>query len=660
MNKFIFGKLTLKSLPHQWYTLGATIFIVLMFVVAAIYLTKTKRWKWLWRDWLTSTDPKKIGTMYIIFALLMFVRGLIDAAMVLLQQAMAASSKGYLEPDHFQQIFTAHGDVMVFFVTMGLFFGLMNWIIPLQIGARDLAFPFVNSLGLWLTVAGGVLLNMFFIIGGEYANTGWLATAPFSELEFNPGVGVDYLIWSLQLSGLGSLLAGINFIATIVKERAPGMTLMRMPLFTWASLCGMLLIITAFPVITATTLLLWLDRYLNMHFFTTGHGGNQMMYFNLIWMWGHPEVYILVLPAFGLYSELASTFSQKRIASYPSMVAALLTFTGISYLVWLHHFFTMGAGANVNYFFGLMTMLIAIPAGVQVFNWITTMYKGKLIYVSPTYWFIGFLVTFMLGGASGVFMGSPPADFQVHNSLFLIAHFHTMVVGIALFGFFAGLTFWFPKIMGFTLNEKLGKRAFWFWFIGFYVTFLPLYLLGFKGASRRLDHYPAATVWQPLYITAAIGLLIIILGIFIQIYQLYVSVKERKNNLDKTGDPWNGRTLEWFTSSPPPHYNFAIIPTVSSHEPFWDIKSGKHKLPPPTYKDIVLPRNTGMGIYLSGFAFIVGFAIVWHVLWLTILGLLGVIICTIILSFDEHREYVLPAEEVARLEALRKFGGSTE
>lgn len=472
------GKLTLDALPHVWYTIGGTLFIFVMCVAIARILTVKKRWGWLWNEWLTTTDPKKIGTMYMIFAAIMFFRGMLDAGMIWLQQSIAADSTGYLSADHFQQIFTAHGDIMVFFVTMGFFFGLMNWIVPLQIGARDLAFPFLNSLGLWLTVAGGLLINFFFIIGGDFANTGWLAIAPLSELEFNPGVGVDYLIWSLQLSGLGSLFAGINFIVTIIRKRAPGMTMMKIPLFVWTSLCGMLLIISAFPVLTATTLLLWLDRFMGMNFFTTGTGGNQMMYFNLIWMWGHPEVYILVLPAFGMFSEIIATFSQKKIYGYVSMVIAALIITALSYLVWLHHFFTMGAGPDVNSFFGIVTLIIAVPSGVQVFNWILTMYKGKVTFSSPMYWSVGFMVIFMFGGMAGLLMANPPADFQVHNTLFLVAHFHTMIVGVALFGIFAALNYWFPKIMGFKLNERLDKIAFWFWFIGFFVSFTPLYLLG--------------------------------------------------------------------------------------------------------------------------------------------------------------------------------------
>lgn len=649
MREFLFGKLTLDALPHEWYTIAGTLFMVFLMIALALYLTKKKRWGWLWHDWLTSTDPKKIGTMYMIFAALMFFRGLIDAGMIWVQQALAADASGYLSADHFQQIFTAHGDIMVFFVTMGFFFGIMNWIIPLQIGARDLAYPFLNSLGFWLTVAGGILINLFFAVGGEFANTGWLAIVPLSEPEFNPGVGVDYLIWSLQLSGLGSLIAGINFLVTIVKKRAPGMTLMRMPLFTWTSLCAMVLIISAFPVLTATTFLIWLDRFMDMHFFSASFGGNQMMYFNLIWMWGHPEVYILVIPAFGIFSEVVATFSQKPIAGYVSMVCAAIAITFLSYLVWLHHFFTMGSGADVNAFFGLMTMFIAIPSGVQVFNWILTMYRGKIIFATPMYWFMGFASTFMLGGMAGILLATPPADFQIHNSLFLVAHFHTMIVGVALFGIFAGTTYWFPKIFGFTLDEKWGKRAFWFWLTGFFASFVPLYLLGFMGATRRLDHYDAATGFQPLFIVAVCGFILISCGVLMQIVQVAVSIKNRKKNRDTTGDPWNGRTLEWSTPSPPPFYNFAILPQVKERDAFWMMKK-RRKSVKPHYEDIEMPTTTGMGIYLSAFAFVFGFAVVWHIFWLMWASTIATIIWMIKLSFNEEMEYVLTAAQLEKLE----------
>lgn len=653
MKEFFLGKITLADLPHHWYTIGATASMLLMGLIAVLFLKKTKRWSWLWDEWLTSTDPKKIGTMYMVFSSFMFFRGILDAGMIWLQQAIAADAQGFLDPGHFQEIFTSHGDIMVFFVTMGFFFGLMNWIIPLQIGARDLAFPFLNSLGFWLTVAGGLLINLFFTVGGHFADTGWLAIVPLSELEFNPGVGVDYLIWSLQLSGLGSLLAGINFIVTILKKRAPGMTLLKMPLFVWTSLCAMVLIISAFPVLTATTFLLWLDRFFGMHIFTSGFGGDQMMYFNLIWMWGHPEVYILVLPSFGMFSEIVATFSKNQISGYKSMVAAAIAITLLSFMVWLHHFYTMGAGGNVNSFFALMTLLIAIPSGVQVFNWILTMYNGQVTFATPMYWFIGFLSTFMFGGMAGVLLAVPPIDFQLHNSLFLVAHFHTMIIGVALFGIFAGISYWFPKIFGFTLNERLGKHAFWLWLIGFYVSFIPLYLLGFMGAPRRIDHYAASTGWQPFYLTAVVGFTIISAGILTQVWQIIVSCKERKKHVDTTGDPWNGRTLEWSTSSPPPFYNFAKIPSVSHIDEFWHRKERGHATKP-HYEEIIMPKNTAMGIYLSGISLSLGFALVWHILGLAILSLVSLIACLIYLSWDEHTEYELSASQVEKLEKAKR------
>lgn len=658
----MFGRLTFNDLPHEWFTIGGTLFITAMGVAVALWLTKIKRWKWLWNSWLTSTDPKKIGIMYIIMAFLMLFRGGLDAGMIWLQQALSSgSSHGYLSSDHFQQIFTAHGNIMVFFVTMGFLFGLINIIVPLQIGARDLAFPFLNTLGFWLYVAGAVFINLFFVVGGEFSATGWLAIAPLSENQFSPGVGVDYWIWSLQISGLGTLLGGINFIVTILKMRAPGMTLWRMPMFTWASLCSMLMVISVFPILTVTIALLSLDRFLGMHFFTTTAGGNPMMYVNLIWMWGHPEVYILMIPTFGIYSEVVSTFSQKKLSGYFSLVAAVISITIISMLVWLHHFFTMGSGADVNAVFGISTMFISIPTAVQIFNWISTMYKGRIKFATPMMWFFGFISTFTFGGLAGMLLATPSADFQLHNSLFLVAHFHTMVIGGALFGIFAGITYWFPKVFGFTLNERLGKYAFWLWIVGFFTSFVPLYILGFMGATRRLDHYDASTGWQPLFIVALVGVMIIAAGAGMQVLQIIVSVFQRKQHRDTTGDPWNGRTLEWATASPPPFYNFAIVPEVTSREPLWDIKNKVGTRLPrfarndAKYKDIVLPKNTAIGMYLSGCIFIIGFAMVWHIYWLAILGLIGSIICVIQRTFDDETEYVLTAAEVKALEERKRM-----
>lgn len=647
--QFIFGKLTLEALPHQWFTLGGTVFISIMGLFTVIAITYLKKWHFVW-SYLTSTDPKKIGVMYIIFATLMLVRGALDAAMIWAQQSLSVgSSHGYLDANHFQQIFTAHGDIMVFFVTMGFLFGFINLIVPLQIGARDLASPFLNTLGFWLYVAGGVLINLFFVFGGDFAAAGWLSIAPLSELQYSPGVGMDYWIWSLQIAGLGTLLGGINFVMTILKMRAPGMTLMRMPMFTWTSLCAMLLVISIFPILTVTIALLNLDRLLGMHFFTNTGGGNPMMYTNLIWTWGHPEVYVLVLPIFGVYSEIVSTFSQKKLFSYKSLVASAILISAFSMLVWLHHFFTMGAGANVNAFFGMMTVFIALPTSVQVFSWISTMIKGKINFKSPMFWFFGFLSTFIFGGLVGVLMAIPPADFQIHNSLFLVAHFHTMIIGGALFGIFAAFTYWFPKAFGIKLNERLGKYAFWSWLIGFFVSFVPLYMLGLMGATRRLDHYTNPT-WQLLFITSFVGICILGIGFGFQVLQILVSIKDRKKLKDESGDPWNGRTLEWSVPSPAPFYNFAVIPTVSSLDAWWEMKKSGQAHKKPKFEDIHIPKNTSLGMFAAAFCFIIGFAMVWHIFWLALIGLIGAVAIVIIRSLDEHTEYVLKASEVEKIE----------
>lgn len=650
--EFIFGKLTWAALPHEWFTIAGTIAITLGGIGFVALITYYKKWKWLW-GYMTSTDPKKVGIMYLIFASLMLFRGALDAAMIWAQQAIAVgSSHGYLNASHFQQIFTAHGDIMVFFVTMGFLFGLINIIVPLQIGARDLAFPFLNTLGFWLYVAGAILINMFFVFGGDFAGAGWLSMAPLSELQYSPGIGMDYWIWSLQVSGLGTLIGGINFIVTILKLRAPGMSLMKMPLFVWTSLFSMLLVVAIFPILTVTIALLNLDRLLGMHFFTATAGGNPMMYSNLIWTWGHPEVYVLILPVFGIYSEIVSVFSQKKLFSYTSLVVGGAGIAGMSMLVWLHHFFTMGAGADVNAFFGMMTVLIALPTSVQVFSWVGTMFRGKITFSTPMMWFLGFISTFTFGGLAGVLMAIPPADFQIHNSLFLVAHFHTMVIGGALFGIFGGITYWFPKITGFSLNEKIGKYAFWCWLSGFYVSFTPLYVLGLMGAQRRLDHYTDPS-FQPFFIISAIGIGIIALGSAFQVLQLIVSIKDRNKHKDTTGDPWNARTLEWAVSSPAPYYNFAVIPEVKDKDAWWEMKHRKGGLPKPKYEDIELPKNTPMGMYVAGFCFLLGFAMVWHIFWLAGVSLIGAIVCVIIRTFDEDTERVVPAAEVAKLEERR-------
>ncbi len=646
----MFGRLTLEAFKHDPIIMGANLMALVGTLAVIGLLFYYKKWRWLWEEYLTSLDPKKIGTMYMVVVLIMAFKGIVDAVMMRAQQAFSVGvSEGYLTSSHYQQIFTAHGTTMIFFVGMGFIFGMMNLAIPLQIGARDVAFPFLNSVGFWLFASGASFIMTSLLIG-DFSATGWVAYPPLSGIDYSPGVGVDYWIWSVQIAGIGSLVSGINFIITIFKMRCPGMTLMKMPIFVWSCLGCLVLILFAFPILTATVGMLSLDRYLGMHFFTAGFGGNPMMYINLIWAWGHPEVYILVLPAFGIYSEVVATFSHKYLFGYVSMVWAIIVITFLSFIVWLHHFFTMGAGANINAFFGIMTMIIAVPTGVKIFNWLFTQYRGRVVFSTPMLWFTGFIVTFSTGGVTGVLMSIAPVDFQVHNSLFLIAHFHSMVIGGVLFAFFAGFSYWFPKIMGFKLNEYLGKVAFWFWIIGFLLAFMPLYLLGLMGATRRLDHYDPSTGWQPLFILTAIGAASIFIGFIFQVIQLVVSVKQRKRNRDTTGDPWNGRTLEWSTSSPPPLYNFAILPKVEARDPFWVMKHSKPQKPQ-AYHAIHVPRNTAIGLIIGGLSMMVGFALVWHIMWMALIGMIGIAASLIVRLSDDDIEYVITAKELEKLES---------
>ena len=653
MKEFLVGKLNWSDLPHDWVMYGGTATFILTFIVALVVLIRTNKLKWLWNEWLTSVDPKKIGIMYFISGGVMLLRGGLDVLLMWAQQALSSGdSKGFLTAEHYQEIFTAHGNIMVFFVAMAFVFGLINYIVPLQIGARDLASPFLNTLGFWLFIGGIVMVNMFFVFGGHYAATGWLAVAPLSGKEFSPGVGVDYWIWSLMISGIGTTLGAINFIMTILKMRAPGMKLLKMPLFTWGSLCSMIMAVTVFPLLTATLFLVYFDRVLGTHFFTTIGGGDPMMYTNLIWMWGHPEVYVLILPAFGVFSEVVSTFSRKPIASYKSAVTGMIGVSAFALSVWLHHFFTMGAGADVNAFFGIMTMVIAIPTSVLVFNWIATMYKGQIKFDTPMLWFMGFVAIFAIGGITGVMLAIPPIDFQLHNSLFLVAHFHSTVIGGVLFGIFCAISYWFPKFTGIRLNERIGKLAFWFWVIGFCLSFIPMYVLGFMGASRRLDHYDSSTGWQPLFILMFIGGLVIAIGVALQIGQILASFIQKNKLRDTTGgDPWNGRTLEWATSSPPPFYNFTVIPHVNTVDAYWEMK--QQGLQKPAYEDIHMPKNTAVGIYISIYATLASFAFVWEINWLIVVSMIGIIITFIRRAFKEDSEYTITAAEVQKLEEKR-------
>src|SRR5437667_2011856 len=556
------GKLTWAAIPFdQPIPLIAGAVVGAMLAAVLVYIA-LKGWvPYLWREWITSVDHKRIGVMYVLLAAVMLLRGFSDAIMMRAQQAIAYHSNGYLPPEHFNQIFSAHGTIMIFFVGMPFVIGLMNFVVPLQLGVRDVAFPTLNSVGFWLTATGALLVNISLVIG-EFARTGWLPYPPLSDVASSSGVGVSYYLWSLEISGVCTVVAGINLVTTALKMRTKGMNYLRMPMFCWTTLATNLLIVAAFPILTATLAMLLLDRYLGFHFFTNEAGGNMMMFMNLIWAWGHPEVYILVLPAFGIFSEVISTFSGKPLFGYRSMVLATIAMCILSFLVWLHHFFTMGAGADVNAIFGIATMIIAVPTGVKVFNWLFTMYGGRVRFQTPMLWSIGFMVTFIIGGMTGVLMAIPPADFVLHNSLFLIAHFHNVAIGGVVFGAMAGYSYWFPKAFGFKLNERLGKAIFWCWFIGFYLAFMPLYALGLMGATRRMQHYPN-THWQPLMLVALAGAVVILLGIALTAVQLAVSIRQRHANRDRTGDPWNARTLEWSIPSPPPAWNFTRLPSVN-------------------------------------------------------------------------------------------------
>jgi cytochrome o ubiquinol oxidase subunit I len=635
--------------------------------VVAVVITGVLAWvvikghlPYIWHEWLSSVDHKRIGVMYIVLALVMLLRGFSDAILMRAQQAVSMNAPGFLPPDHYNQIFSAHGTMMIFFVAMPFVIGLMNFVVPLQLGARDVAFPTLNSVGFWLTATGALLVNISLVVG-EFARTGWLPYPPLSELAYSPGVGVDYYLWALEISGIGTLLSGINLVTTVLKVRAPGMSYLRMPMFCWTTLASNLLIVAAFPILTATFAMLLLDRYAGFHFFTNDGGGNVMMFMNLIWAWGHPEVYILILPAFGVFSEVLSTFSGKPLFGYRSMVAATMAICILSFMVWLHHFFTMGAGADVNAIFGIATMIIAVPTGVKVFNWLFTMYGGRIVFTAPTLWSIGFMVTFVIGGMTGVLLAVPPADFVLHNSLFLVAHFHNVIIGGVLFGAFAGYEFWFPKAFGFRLHEGLGKAAFWFWIVGFYLAFMPLYVLGLMGMTRRMQHYDVAA-WQPWLLWAAGGAALIFVGILLQVVQLVWSIRRREALRDLTGDPWNGRSLEWATASPPPLFNFAVLPEVEGEEAYWlakqRAKAEPMPAPEPHYVDIEMPRNSATGFICAFFATIMGFALIWHIWWLVGVAFVGAFATFVVFAWRDNHEELIPAAEVARVDRANRASRS--
>ncbi|RCL03657.1 MAG: cytochrome o ubiquinol oxidase subunit I [Candidatus Tokpelaia sp. JSC161] len=658
----MFGRLTdptagvLFALQNEPIVLFTVLILLGVTALVLAVLTFFGLWKTFWCNWITTVDHKRIGIMYVILALIMLIRGFADAIMMRVHQAMALGSEhaGYLSPDHYNQIFTAHGTIMIFFMATPFLFGFFNYVIPLQLGARDVAFPFLNNLGFWITCAGALLINISLGLG-NFARVGWLAYPPLSELTGSPDTGVDYYLWSLQLSGIATTMGAINFIATIIKMRAPGMSMMKMPIFCWTALVTNILILAIYPVLAATFLLLASDRYLGMHFFTNDGSGNPMVYVNYIWMFGHPEVYVLILPAFGILSEVIPTFSSKRLFGYTSMVWATIVILILSFLVWVHHFFTMGGGVTVNTFFSVATMIIAVPTGVKIFNWLFTMYKGRIRFDLPMLWCLGMMFTFVGGGLAGVMLSLPAADWQFHNSLFLVAHFHHTIIGGVVFGYLAGFVYWFPKAFGLKLNRVLGLISFFGWFFGFYLSFFPLYILGLMGASRRLQYYMEPS-WQPLFIVAMIGAFVIAIGILCMALQVLIviwyGVKYKGNLPVQKNDPWGDtRTLEWSISSPPPAYNFANIPQVKTRDAYWNMKEEGYVRQTKNFTKIHMPSNTSAGFWTGMLSLVVGFGLVWHIWWLVIISFISAILVIILYSFfGDNSGYYLSAEYVQKTE----------
>ncbi|SDB91798.1 cytochrome aa3 quinol oxidase subunit I [Shouchella lonarensis] len=631
--------------------LGAQISIALTSIAMVVALTYFKKWRWLWTEWVTTVDHKRIGIMYILCALLMLFRGGVDALMMRVQ--LAAPGMEFLNAQHYNEVFTTHGTIMIIFMAMPFLIGLMNVVMPLQIGARDVAFPFLNNLSFWTFFFGMALFNVSFIIGGS-PEAGWTSYFPLASNDFSPGVGQNFYALGLQLSGIGTLATGINFIVTILKMRTKGMTLMKMPMFTWTVLITSLIIVLAFPVLTVALGMMTFDRLFGTAFFTLQGQGLDMLWANLFWIWGHPEVYIVILPAFGIFSEIISTFSRKKLFGYDAMVASVVIISCLSFLVWVHHFFTMGNSAMVNSFFSITTMAISIPTGVKIFNWLFTLHKGRIRFTTPMLWSLGFIPNFVVGGVTGVMLAMAAADYQYHNTYFLVSHFHYVLIAGTVFACFAGLIFWYPKMFGHRLNERIGRWVFWFFMIGFNVCFFPQYFLGLDGMPRRIYTYFESDGWLTLNFISTIGAVMMAIGFALFVYNIYYSFRYAQR--DTTGDPWDGRTLEWATSSAvPPFYNFAKLPEVKSRDAFWDWKeNGIDPNNISSYEKIHMPNNTWISPVMCLMMFIASFALVFSWFWLASLGALGIIVCMILRSFEEDDGYYVSAEQVAAIEKQQR------
>ena len=654
----LFGRLTLDAIPYSnpiiIFAFAFSAVAGLLVVAPILYYRKVG---YLFREWLTTVDHKKIGVMYILLGLVMMFRGFVDGLMIRTQQVMAdgpnsvghlGAAHGYLPPEHFDQIYSSHGTLMIIFAVTPILTGLGNIIVPLQIGARDMAYPTMNAISLWLTAVGAGLV-MISLFVGDFSTAGWVGLIPLTEASFSPSTGVDYWMWAIQISSIGTTLNAINVIATIVGMRAPGMRWDRLPIFTWTTLSTSIIGLTSFPILGVALALLGADRYLGTHFFTAGMGGNLMLYTNLFWVWGHPEVYFLVLPAFGIISEVIPTFAEKPLFGYVTMVAATFAIAGISWTVWLHHFFTMGAGPYVNTFFSIATMLVGIPTGVKVFNWVFTLYRGRLTFTTPMLWACGALFLLLIGGLTGMMLAIPAVNYTVHNSVFVIAHFHCMVLLIA-YAIFAAVAYWFPKVFGFRLDERSGKMFFYTFSLGTVVLFTAMFGLGFMGETRRLD-YLYDKQWMPALVVEEIGIGFYLLSCYYFAKMLFVSIRDREKN--RVGaDPWGtSRTLEWMTHSPVPFYNFAVSPQVNSRDELsWRYANNVADTKPDHFEAIHLPNNTVIPLLIGALAMGFGFGLTWRIWWMAGLSLLGMIAVVIYRSFARDAGYVLSGATLTRLE----------
>jgi cytochrome aa3-600 menaquinol oxidase subunit I len=640
------------AIPHPSPAIYASmVAIVLTMIAIVVGVTYFKKWGYLWREWLTTVDHKRIGIMYLISALLMLFRGGADAIMMRAQLAVPENT--LLDAQHYNEIFTTHGVVMIIFMAMPFIMALMNFVVPLQIGARDVAFPRLNALSFWLFFMGAMLFNISFVVGGS-PDAGWTSYFPLAGNEFSPSVGTNYYMIAIQIAGIGTLITGINFLVTILKMRAPGMTLMRMPMFTWSALITNLIIVFAFPVLTIALLMGTMDRLFGTHFFTLDNGGMDMLWANLFWIWGHPEVYILILPAFGIYSEIISTFARRNLYGYTSMVLSMVVISLLSFTVWVHHFFTMGQGALTNSIFSITTMAIAVPTGVKIFNWLLTLWKGKIVITTPMLYSLLFIPLFTIGGVTGVMLGMSAADYQYHNTMFLVAHFHMVIIPGVVFAMLAGLTYWWPKMFGFMLNEKLGKLAAWVIAIGTLVAFMPMFFTGLDGQARRMYTYSETAGYTVGNMISFFGGAVLALGFVIIVYNIYYSFRYAPRNIG--ADPWDARSLEWATHSPVPDYNFAVTPQVDSREAFWDSKKKGHVLFKEELKKIHMPSSSGVPFIMSSLFFVFGFGFIFSIWSLVIVSGIGIFACMIHRSFEQDHGYYIPVEEVKETE--EKMGGA--